>query len=116
MAGPFGDPAIAVPPAVSESSGAIARRSTGCGLHAPKYDIGILHMTKLRTTPPDQIWNDDRPTSSNPSGGLIDAAESTVQPRWLCEFTACRCPTIDPARGRHWAHVFSTPPGSTSTD
>ncbi len=81
MAGPFGDPVIVAPPAASESSAAIARRSTGCGLGAPKFEIGTLHMTKLRTTTPDQIWNDDGPTKSERSEILIDAAQSTVQPR-----------------------------------
>lgn len=38
-------------------------------------------MTKLRTTPPERTWNDDGPTKSERSRILIDAAQSTVQPR-----------------------------------
>lgn len=81
MASPFGDPVIVAPPATCESSAAIALRSTGRGLNAPKFEIGTLYMTKLRTTPPERIWNDDGPTKSERTRILIDAAQSTVQPR-----------------------------------
>ena len=38
-------------------------------------------MTKLRTTPSERAWNDDGPTKSERSRILIDATQSTVQPR-----------------------------------